>query len=185
LNILITNHWIYYNKQSELDPRNKIIVCLIANFICLTVVILCVVIFRDDVGTYFRFGPNDKLILISVKIDSWLKWSLCVIMICMIRGTETLVNELGSTVLAFNVYNPDKKIITDFGKIELSVYTNLMWTIGSIRSILMVMINITQFDLALISVIFSEFISIFTVQLLLKEKKFVPNKDILDAQELL
>ena len=43
-------------------------------------------------------------------------------------------------ILGFNVYNPDKKIITDFSKNELNFLANLMFTINSIKSIFMVII---------------------------------------------
>jgi hypothetical protein len=30
-----------------------------------------------------------------------------------------MINDIASPILGFNIYNPDKKIITEFGKCEL------------------------------------------------------------------
>jgi len=132
-------------------------------------------IFRDESSTYFRFGPQDDLILISVKINTWLKWWMTFLCIGVLKIGEVIVNEIGSPILGFNVYNPDKKVITDFTKNELNLITNAMWFVNNMRSILTVVISITQFDLAFMSVIVSELTSIYTVRILLNEKEFVPS----------
>ena len=88
---------------------------------------------------------------------------------------EAIVNEIGSPILGFNVYNPDKKIITDFTKNELNFLANAMWMINGVRGVISVVITITQFDLALSSVLLSEIASIFTVRFLLNEKEFIKN----------
>lgn len=160
-----------------MDTRKKLIYCLIGNFVAMLAVVLVVSLFKDDSSTYLRFGPSDDLILVSIKINTWGKWSGALLFIAVIRGCEVLVNEIGSPILGFNVYNPDKKVITDFTKNELNIYANTMWTLNSLRSVLMVIINITQFDLALSSVIVSELVSIFTVRMLLNEKQFVRDGD--------
>ena len=88
------------------------------------------------------------------------------------KGCEVLVNELGSPILGFRVYNPDCKVITDFTKNELNVLANAMWFVNSFRRVLMVVVSVTQVDLAFAGMLISEIVSIFTVRILLNEKKF-------------
>ena len=60
-----------------------------------------------------------------------------------------------------------------------------MYLIDGIRGVLMIMVNITQIDIALFGVIISEFTSIFTIRLLLNEKKFKKDcKDETEEEEL-
>jgi hypothetical protein len=33
-----------------------------------------------------------------------------------------MINDIASPILGFNIFNPDKKTITDFGKCELQFY---------------------------------------------------------------
>ena len=155
-----------------MTPSQKVWVCLFGNSIVLCAVIVMVVLFRDNTSKYFRYGPHEDLILISVKIDTWFRWWSALGFVGIIKGCEVLVNELGSPVLSFNVYNPDKKVITDFTKNELNFITNAMWFINGLRGIMMTVLTITQFDLAFCSVIISESVSILTVRILLNEKTF-------------
>jgi hypothetical protein len=139
-------------------------------------VLIFVCIFRDDSSKYFRFGPNEDLIVISILINTWNKWVGLILFIGIIKSCDVLVNELGSPILGFRIYNPDKKVIDDFTKNELNFLANAMWFTNSFRSVLMVVVNITQFDIALSGMIMSEIISIFTVRHLLNTKKFVKSK---------
>ena len=87
-----------------------------------------------------------------------------------------LISELGEPVLVFNVYNPDKKIITEFTKFQLLFYANSMFFIGNTRRIFEVMISITQIDIALFSIIIEQIVSIGTVYFLVNEKRFSTNE---------
>ena len=95
----------------ELSNSKKVWLCLIINFITMLFVLLIVSIFRSEKSTYFKFGPSNDLIVISVEINTWKKWILLNIFIWMVKGCDVLVNEIGSPILVFRVYNQDKKII--------------------------------------------------------------------------
>jgi hypothetical protein len=148
------------------------------------IVVIVISIFKDDSSSYFRFGPSDNLIVISVQINTWKRWGIVLVFIGFIKGCDVLVNELGSPILGFRIYDPDCKTIDDFTKNELNFLGNAMWFANSFRGILMVVINITQFDIALFGVIISEITSIFTVRHLLNEKTFVNKKYSMINQEL-
>ncbi len=159
-----------------LTNSRKVWLCLIGNVIAMILVLIFVCIFRDDSSKYFRFGPNEDLIVISILINTWNKWFGLILFIGIIKSCDVLVNELGSPILGFRIYNPDKKVIDDFTKNELNFLANAMWFTNSFRSVLMVVVNITQFDIALSGMIMSEILSIFTVRHLLNTKKFVKGK---------
>jgi hypothetical protein len=160
-----------------MNTNKKVWICLAGNAITMMLVILIIIIFRDNSGKYFRFGPNKDLVVISVKINTWFKWIMVLVFVGLIKGCQVLVNELGSPILGFRIYNPDVKKITDFTKNELNFLGNSMWFVNNFREILMVVITITQFDIALFGMIMSELVSVFTVRHLLNEKEFVDDHD--------
>ena len=95
----------------------------------------------------------------------------------MVKGCDVLVNEIGSPILGFRVYNPDKKIIDDFTKNELNFLANSMWFVNGFRTVLMAVVTITQVDIAFSGMIISEIVSIFTVRHLLNCKTFTKIKN--------
>ena len=90
-----------------------------------------------------------------------------------IRAVETVVSEVGGPILSFWIYDPDLKEVKDFTYNQLSFLGNAMWLCSGIRGVFSMMVSITQIDLALIGVIFSEIVSFFLVRALLKEKTFI------------
>jgi len=163
--------------KKKLKTNHKVWLCLLGNTLTMITIIILIIIFRDPSSKYFRLGPNDDLIVISVNINTWIKWSILLVVVGLIRGCEVLVNELGSPILGFRIYNPDCKTISDFTKNELNFLGNAMWFVNNFRGILMVVITITQFDIALISMFISELVSIYTVRHLLNEKEFISKSD--------
>jgi hypothetical protein len=128
----------------------------------------------NEGGDYFRFGPNDDFKLISVTINDWFKYAAVLSFIAIINMIKVISEEIGGPILGFNIYNPDKKVITDFTKNELQIYGNSMFALSGMRNIFIMLITITQFDIALWSLIVSEVASIFTIRMLLNEKSFEP-----------
>ncbi len=155
-----------------LTPRRKLIYCIVGNAIVLLVVLGVCVWLRDDSSKYFRIGPNADLIIISVQIDTRLKYACLLLFLAILNISEVIIQEIGMPVLGFNIYNPDKKVITEFGKLELQIYGNLMFTISGIRRVLMMVVSISQVDVALWCVMTAELTAIFTIRLLLNEKAF-------------
>lgn len=157
--------------------RGKLILCIIGNFISLMVVVICVLV-MDTHGSYWQFGPNDNLIIISVKVDTYAKYGGLLGMLAIINIMKVISQEIGMPILGFNVYNPDKKHITEFGKLELQVMANTMFMISSIRSMFMVLISISQIDVALWSVLVQEVSSFYTIRVILNEKTFSDKVDV-------
>ena len=78
---------------------------------------------------------------------------------------------MASPILGFNIYNPDKKEIIQFTRFELQFYANSMWFLNGLKRVLMVVISVSQIDIALLHVIYSEITSWYTIRILLLEKK--------------
>lgn len=123
------------------------------------------------------------LLILSVKIDDYYKYGILLCVITVVRIVKVLVSEIADAILSFTIYNPDKKVITDFTKCELQFYGNYIYFIDSIRYVFTLMITITQIDLALFGVIIDQITTLFTIRLLLNEKSF-NNYEDLDQEEL-
>ena len=134
--------------------------------------VVLTVLFRDDSSKYFRYGPSSELLVISVVVDTWAKYTAVIGILGLVNICEVIVYELGSPVLGFNVYNPDKKVIDDFTRLELQVLANLMFATSSVRAVFILIVNVTQLDLALIGVLVKEATSLVTIRILLNEKEF-------------
>ena len=139
-------------------------------------------LFKDDRSKYLRWGPQDDLIIISVAVDTYDKYMMLLATIAVIKISDVLIGEIANPIIGFNIYNPDKKVITDFTKNELQFYGNSMYLIDAIKSILLIMVNISQIDIALWGVIVSETASIFTIRMLLNEKEFKHGNDELEEE---
>lgn len=163
-----------------MTPLKKIKYCLYGNITSLFIVMVLIIVFRDKDSNYFKFGPDEDLILISVKIDTWLKWTLTLIIIALIRSCEMIIHEIGHPVLVFNIYNPDKTNINDFTKNQLYILANAIYLLSGIRGMLMTVLSITQIDLALCSVLVSWFVGVFTSRFLLNEKTYIIDSCVLE-----
>ena len=158
-----------------MNSLNKIRICLALNVFLLLFISTFITIFASD-SKYFRFGPNEDFILIILNINNLSRYYFLLILIACNNCIKVLISELGEPVLVFNVYNPDKKIITEFTKFQLLFYANSMFFIGNTRRIFEVMISITQIDIALFSIIIEQIVSIGTVYFLVNEKRFSTNE---------
>ena len=88
-------------------------------------------------------------------------------------------------MLGFSIYNPDKVRITEFSRLELQCVANVYYLISSLREVLMILVWISQLDIAMITVLVKESMSILTIHWLLADKVFVEHGGDDDAQHLL
>jgi hypothetical protein len=107
-----------------------------------------------------------------VQIDTTQKYCSLLTLIFVNDIIRVIIQEFGDPVLYMNVYNPDKKEITEFSKLQLYFYANAMFFINNIRYIFTILISVTQIDIALFSVLVEQVIVIITIKMLLNEKKF-------------
>ena len=127
---------------------------------------------KDTEAKYLNYGPNEELRVLSVKIDSMSKYLYLQLFLICIECARVFASEIGAPIIGFNVYNPDKKVITEFSKNELQILANVMWFANNMTTGLFVMITISQIDIALLRIVYSEAMSIITIRMLLNEKEF-------------
>ena len=166
-----------------MKATTKLKYCVTGNILLLVVIVIIIIHYQHE-SKYFRFGPSNDLIVISVNINTNDRYLILLLIISLVKITKVVVEEIGMPVIGFSIYNPDKKVITEFTKNELQFYGNTMYLTSSLRYIFEVMVTITQIDIAIYSVIISEITTIFTIRLLLNEKRFPKNEDD-SMQELL
>lgn len=165
------------NKKAneESIEKTKLQKCLFFYSIVVIFLISIIFIFQTK-NKYFRWGvPNrneEPLIIISVKIDNYYKYTILLILISIFRITKVIITEIAEPILAFTIYNPDKTNITNFSKNELQFYGNALYFIDSIRYVFTIMLTITQIDIALFDTIIGELTTVFTIRMLLNDKTF-------------
>jgi hypothetical protein len=164
-----------------MNQLNKVRLCLFLNT-CLVLFIGFYITNFASQSTYFRFGPNEDFIFISVQINTTQKYCSLLALIFVNDVIRVIIQEFGSPILFMNVYNPDKKEITEFSKLQLYFYANSMFLVNNIRYIFTLLISVTQIDIALFSVLVEEVIVIFTIKMLLDEKKFINKKSFLNKE---
>jgi len=164
-----------------MNQLNKVRLCLFLNT-CLVVFIGFYITDFTTESTYFRFGPNEDFIFISVQINTMPKYYSLLTLIFVNDIIRVIIQEFGDPVLYMTVYNPDKKEIADFSKAQLYFYANTMFLINNIRRIFTLLISITQIDIALFSVVIEQVVVIVTIKMLLDEKKFINSKSLLNKE---
>jgi hypothetical protein len=157
---------------------NKVRLCLFLNSCLVLFIGFYITNFASD-SKYFRFGPSEDFIFISVQINTIQKYCSLLTLIFVNDIVRVIIQEFGDPVLYMNVYNPDKKEITEFSKAQLYFYANSMFLINNIRYIFTILISVTQIDIALFSVLVEQVIVIITIKMLLDEKKFINKKSLL------
>lgn len=155
-----------------MEKHTKLKWCVLSNLIlvgCITV-FLCICPMVND--AYMRWGPQADLKLLGVSIDTWSRyWMLQVCLACL-TITDVMIQDTANPILGFTIYNPDKKIITEFSKNELQAYAQTIWFLSNIKGALMLMISITQLDISISKCVFQEVGGAVVMRVLLNEKKF-------------
>jgi hypothetical protein len=98
--------------------------------------------------------------------------------------SEVFISEIAMPFIDFNIYNPDKRVITEFTRFELNIFANLMYILNALKKLLMLIVSISQFDIALSKVIYSGLTRVFTIYFILSEKKF-KEKEIHELENLI
>ena len=156
-----------------MTPQQRLKLCIVGQLALLIAVVIPIVLLANKQSTYYKFGPNEELIIISIKINTWTRYSILLIYILLLRVCKVFITELGMPILSFNIYDPNKKKVEGFTRTELQIQANIMYMLNAIRYALTLQLSIIQIDIAIISAIFSELASIPTIYILLKDKEFI------------
>ena len=158
--------------MTKLTPKQRLKICIVGQLLVLIAVVIPTVLLANKDSTYYRFGPNNDLIVISIKINTWTRYGFLLVYTMIFRICKVFINELGMPILTFNIYNPNQKKIKDFTRMELQVLANIMFMLNAISYAITIQLSILQIDIAVFSGIFSELAAIPTIHLLLKDKEF-------------
>ena len=93
----------------KLTPQQRLKICIIGQIILLISVIIPTVLLANKNSTYYKFGPNENLIIISIKINTWTRYCILLVYVLFFRICKVFINELGMPILTFNIYNPNQK----------------------------------------------------------------------------
>jgi hypothetical protein len=156
----------------------KLRYCVILNLILFLIILFVVMICKDNNNYYMTYGPNENLYVLSIKVNTPQKYIFLQFFLLFVEFSRVFTNEIASPILGFNIYNPDKKIITEFTKNELQLLANMMWLINSLTGAIFVMITISQIDIAILRTVYSEMTTIITIRMLLNEKKFICENNV-------
>ena len=157
----------------HLSVNRKIQICIISNFILLLGITTLISIFADK--NVLRYGYSKDLVVIGVTIDSLEKYLILQSIIFMVEFFHSIIFEYANPIMYFNVFNDQKKYITDFTKFELQFYAQTLWFITSIKNGLMLLVSITQIDITMCKILYSEIAVMIVIRALLNNKKFMKN----------
>ena len=84
--------------MTKLTPKQRLKICIIGQLLVLIAVIIPTVLLANKNSTYYRFGPNEELIIISIKIDTWSKYGILLGYMMIFRICKVFINELGNAI---------------------------------------------------------------------------------------
>lgn len=156
-----------------LTVNNKIQICIVINFALLMIISSFVFNLAD--GEILKIGYSNDLIVMGIVIDTLNKYIILHLCIFFIEFSHSIIYEYANPIMFFNVFNDDKKIITDFGQIELQVYAQSLWFLTTIKNGVMILVAITQIDITICKIVYSEIAIAIVIYNKLKNKRFVKN----------
>lgn len=158
-----------------LTINNKIQICIGINLLLLMVIGGFVFGFADS--KMLRIGYSKDLVVMGIVIDTLDKYLMLQCCIFFVEFWHAIIYEYANPIMYFNVFNADKKIITDFGRIELQVYAQSLWFLTTVKNGLMILVAITQIDITLCKIVYNEIAVAIVIRNLLKDKVFVREGD--------
>ena len=161
--------------------HTKLKCCVITNIILVGCILLFICVSPKVHDTYMRWGPQADLKLLGVAIDTWERYWTFQVCLAHLQFADVIVQALAGPIMAFNIYNPDKKVITEFTKNELQLYAQTFWFLSNIKGALMMLVSITQLDIALSKCVYNELAGVVTIRYILNEKTFRPTDELSEA----
>jgi hypothetical protein len=116
---------------------------------------------------YFHFGPSDNLCFVSIRINTWWKWIIILLLTVVIDAVATLSAELFSPWLSNVLADPDGPPTSSYMAhlIQQVYYVNYY-----LQNAIWTFVSLTQVDLLLFSMLSSNTVCFFTTRRYLKQK---------------
>ena len=171
--------------RADMDQHKRLRMCVVASVVLTAMVMVCVGIFGENGSSWLQVGWSATLVVAGVAISSPARYAAMILLVLVLKISETLINEFAGPILGFTIYNPDKKNIPNFSKAGLQIAANTIWLLSGLRSVFYTVIIVSQIDFAIIAVLGSEVTAFFTIRVLLNEKTFNADDDDADTHALL
>lgn len=162
-----------------MKSKSKLIVCLLLNVVLLLGILIPITVYAGD-SAYWRFGPQDDLYVISIAITTWKSYLSLSVVLFIVGSSRVIIEDIGTPILSFSIYNPEQKVIHGFSQRELQFFANAMFVTTNLRYLILMVVGITQFDLAILSLFSESFGTFFVIRYLTKEKTFINSEDELE-----
>ena len=164
-------------QTSLLNKRKLLWLCALCNLSIVILIMAVGIPMMNDSSPYLGIGPSDSLFVFGALVNTPIRYTALIILISVMRVTETVIGDLGYPIIHFEVYDPNRKIIDGFERWELIFLTILMDVSGSVKGLIMMVIAVTRIDIALISMAFTVS-SGACAQIYLLSKKTVTRKHV-------
>jgi hypothetical protein len=151
-------------------------ICVFVNILFLAIFVSSFFILNNSESTYFNIGWSKNFVFVSYTIDTPFKYYTLCFYIILLNSMEVYLNDISYPIITFSTYNPYKKKINDFHRIELEMYSNIIFFTQTLKKMLQVMITLSQIDIACISLVSSQISAYFAIKYLLDNKSFENKK---------
>lgn len=164
----------------HLTVNRKIQIAITSNLVLLlgTISVICTFADKD----ILRVGYSKELIVLGITIDTLDKYLLLHLIIFLVEFFHSIIFEYANPIMYFQVFDAKNKYITDFTKLELQLYAQTLWFVTSLKTGFMMLVSITQIDITICKIIYSEIAVVIVIRNLLNDKIFV--KKIQDQTDL-
>ena len=128
--------------------------------------------FENIQSHYLNVGWSNNFVFLSIIINTPLKYFILCTFITVLNMSEIFLNDVAWPIIQFSTYNPYKGVINDFSRFELEVYSNLVFFIQGSKKLVLVLVTLSQIDIAIFSLITSQISASIAINYLLNEKSF-------------
>lgn len=156
---------LFNNDRKKLTTCVKINTCVI-----LIGILIC---FSNADFRKIRFGPSDDLYVVSIQVNTFPLYIGFALYIIIIQISLLFTEEFALPVIEFSVYNPQCEIIDSFEELELMVLTVGVFVTKGILKGLKLLLAVESIDSIVLLFLAEELVTVYTVSILLKQKKFV------------
>lgn len=159
----------------EFSLKRKIEVCIMTNLMLLICIVSLIYQFADN--ETLAIGYSDDLIVLGIAIDTLPKYIMLHITMFVIEFLHSIIYEYANPIMYFNIFNDQKKYISDFSKVELQVYAQSLWFLTSIKNGFMLLVSVSQIDITIAKVIYGEIAIAIVIRNILNSKIFIQNQE--------
>ena len=150
-----------------INMRREIQLCIVTNLVLLIGIVAIICRYSE-----LQFGYSDNLVIIGIVINTPHKYIFLHFVIFLTGFIHSIIYEYANPVLYFNVFNDERKHITDFGKNELQLYAQSLWFMTAIKNAFMLLVSISQIDIILCKILYYEIAVALVIRYKLNHKTF-------------